>query len=124
MMVSIGRIPDLGLDFIRSNHTFGGMTCGYWYDHVIDLCREFTTWKTKEQYQALLTVVSNKNKILKTAAEDAHKRWPNLDIRFSTIPFDAPVMPQILAQDCFHPNSESQAILAAKLWDEQPWFKQ
>lgn len=123
LFVGMGRVADLGKDFIRKNKTYGGMTCGKWYDTVVDLCRQFTTWKTPEEYQSLLKHIAKRNQNLKDAAGEAMKRHANLSIHFSSQHYDAPVFPQALAHDCFHPNREAQAVLSTKTWAEQPFFK-
>jgi hypothetical protein len=123
LMVGVGRVPDLGKDYIRKNKTYGGMTCGYWYEHVVDLCQQFTTWKTRSEYERLMSVVAGKNELLKSASQEAMRKWPQLSIHFSSEHFDSPILPQALAHDCFHPSREGHAVLSYKLWNKQPWFK-
>jgi len=121
--VGVGRLADLGKADIRKHRTFGGLKCGTWYDNVISLCRQFTGWKTPADYQKWMSHLEQKNNLIKASAEAAAAKYSNLKIFYSNRPFEAPVLPQIIAKDCFHPSSAGQTAMSVSLWERQPWFK-
>lgn len=118
----IPRIPDLGKPAIVSRRTIGDMTCAQFRADIINSCGAMVDWKTDAEYHKDLQSIEARNSVIQEAAEEAGKEHPNLQVVYSNEMYDSPISYNLLAVDCFHPNTTGQALIADKLWAAQPWY--
>lgn len=123
LVSGLPRIPDLGKPSIQNSMTVGGLTCRFFRNKVVKLCQSLINWNSSEDYEAALQVVQARNGDLNNAVQYANTEFRNLKIFFSESTTQEPVDSEILAADCFHPNSRGQEMISEKLWLEQPWFR-
>lgn len=123
LVSSVPRIPELGRPEIRDRETASGYTCEYIRSEVLGFCNRMTHWNSDADYRSRLAEVDRMNSILQAAAQDAARKYSNLEVAWSDSLSRQSLDFPLLAGDCFHPNAKGQATLAERLWQDQPWFK-
>lgn len=121
LVSSIPPIPELGRPEIQSARNRFGISCRTMH-RFFRYCPSLTEWHTEEQRLAASAIVTEKNEALRAAVDEA-SALPGLLIFFSESVARAPVEPDLLAIDCFHPSRAGQELLAETLWQDQPWFR-
>jgi lysophospholipase L1-like esterase len=122
LVSSMPRIPDVAQPAIAQEHTFLGMTC----QEVIKMthyCDPLALWKTPEEYATAMKLVEDKNQVIADVVAEMNRELPQLQMVYSDVFFQQPIVGPKLAADCFHPNQEGQANIARLLWAEQPWYQ-
>jgi lysophospholipase L1-like esterase len=110
------RIPDLGKAEIKAHLSVRGATCQQLHQRL-DLCSNLVQWKTESEYAQALGEVSTANAVIKNTLSQIQVQHPHLRMGFHEEMSQAPIHPENLAADCFHPNAKGQAIIASQVWD-------
>ena len=122
LVSSVPKIPDLGRTEITNTETVGGLACGQLRDRMLKEC-PLTVWTTQDEYNQNLAAVDAKNLVLQNVVAEMPTKAPNLQVVYSSSFYDATILPEYLARDCFHPDQEGHNTISQRLWADQPWFK-
>jgi lysophospholipase L1-like esterase len=123
LVSGLPKIPDVGSPEIQSSPTVAGFSCHFLQTSVTHTCLGLTQWTNESEYADDVAYVMSKNTAIEAAVNEGKKLFsPNLDIFYSGVIFNKKIVPQDLAFECFHPNSDAQQVISESLWAQIPWF--
>jgi len=123
LVSSIPRVPDLDKPGIADIKTLLGFSCHNFRSNFLHECPNLLNWTTSEEYTQKTQVIEDKNALLQSAVVEAQSLYPGLDVHYGSSIYSFQLTSDLLAIDCFHPNSFGQELVAENLWNDQPWFK-
>jgi lysophospholipase L1-like esterase len=122
LVSGLPKIPDLAREDVLESRTAFDFTCRFFRDEVLKDCTPLLNWTTQTEYRQRVSIVEDRNRMIKEASETAQKLFPGLEITYSDRLFSTWIDPELLALDCFHPSREGQQMISDLLWEDQPWF--
>lgn len=119
LISSLPRITRLADQKVRNANMVLGFTCSRVRDQLLSICPSMVKQRTFQERQAQDRALDQMNQELSSIASS---QWSGIEVAFSRALDQQELLPEQLANDCFHPNARGHERIASEIWASQPWF--